>query len=121
MALNYQMLGKRIQQIRTARKLSQFQLAELIGTSPTFVSHIERGTKGPGLETLLLIADVLHTSMDMLLTESRINNPETRTDEFSEILKDCTLYERFVVLQMMKELKTVLREGEKLRSTTEKS
>ena len=121
MALNYQMLGRRIQQTRTARRLSQFQLAELIGTSPTFVSHIERGTKGPGLETLILIADALHTSMDLLLTECRMNHPDIQTDEFSEILKDCTPYERFVLFQTLKNLKTTLQEGKKIRSMTEKA
>lgn len=121
MALNYQMLGKRIQQIRNARKLSQFQLAELIGTSPTFVSHIERGTKGPSLETLILIADALHTSIDLLLTESRMNYPETRTDEFSEMLKGCSPYERFVLLQTLKNLKVTIQEGEKIRDLTERS
>lgn len=121
MALNYLMLGRRIQHTRTARKLSQFQLAELIGTSPTFVSHIERGTKGPGLETLVLIADALHTSMDLLLSESRTNASMTQASEFSELLKDCNPYERFVILQTMNSLKITLREGREIHNTTEKA
>ena len=85
----------------------------MIGKSPTFVSHMERGTKRPALETVICIADVLHTSMDTLLAESRMDLPETQTGEFSVILNDCVPYERFVLLQTMKSLKAVLREAKK--------
>ena len=121
MAINYQMLGRRIQKIRTAQKMSQFQLAEQIGTSPTFVSRIECGAKGPSLETLLAIADALNASLDALLTESRACSPQTGNDEISEFLQDCSLYERFVLLQNMKGLKTALREGEMVRHNDRES
>ena len=121
MAINYQMLGRRIQQIRTSQKLSQFQLAELIGTSPTFVSRIECGAKGPSLETLLAIADVLNASLDTLLAESRAHSLQPGDDEVSMILRDCSAYARFVLLQNMKRLKATLREGEMAHSRDRES
>ena len=121
MAINYQMLGRRIQKIRTTRKMSQFQLAERIGTSPTFVSRIECGAKGPSLETLLAIAEALNASLDALLSESRACPPQSHDDEVSGILLDCSTFERFVLLQNMKELKAALREGESLRLGGKKS
>ncbi len=57
MALNYHLLGKKIQQLRVERKIPQIKFAEMINTSSTFVSCMERGIKGPSLETLIMIAD----------------------------------------------------------------
>lgn len=121
MAINYQMLGRRIQKIRTAQKISQFQLAEQIGTSPTFVSRIECGAKGPSLETLLAIADALNASLDALLSESRTCSFLTGDDEVAELFQDCSAYERFVLLQNMKGLKMTLREGEMVCSRSRES
>lgn len=120
MALNYQMLGRRLHDARTARKLSQFQLADIIGASPTFISRIECGAKGPGLETLIQLADALQVSIDALLTESRAYIPESKPDKLSECLEGCSAYERYVILQTMKELKSILKEGRGLNETSQR-
>lgn len=41
MALNYILLGKRIQTIRKKKGLSQAKLSEIIDKTPTYVSYIE--------------------------------------------------------------------------------
>ena len=102
MALNYQFLGRRIQQKRMEKKISQLKFAELIDTSSAFVSRMERGEKGPSLETLVLIADVLDTSIDALLADSRGYVQNGYAAEFIETMKDCSAYERFVLLRCLK-------------------
>ena len=57
MALNYILLGKRIQTIRKKKGLSQAKLSEIIDKTPTYVSYIESGIKSPSLDTLILIAN----------------------------------------------------------------
>ena len=114
MSLNYHLLGKKIQQLRREQKIPQIKFAEMIETSSTFVSRMERGLRGPSLETLVLIADVLDVSLDSLLAESREHPQNGHVTEISALLKDCSTYERFVMLQSLKEIKRILREGESI-------
>ena len=114
MALNYQILGKKIQQIRVAKKIPQVRFAELINMSTPFLSRIERGVKGPSLETLVIIADALEVSLDALLAESRSFSTGTQVDELSGILDGCNPYERYLLVQNMKELKAILREAKRI-------
>jgi len=52
-------LGKRIQQLRKHKKITQDTLAELIGIDPKNVSRIENGNSYPSPETLVSIAKAL--------------------------------------------------------------
>ena len=115
MALNYCLLGKKIQQLRKEQKISQIKFAEMIETSSTFVSSLERGAKGPSLETLVTIADALGTSLDNLLAESRRYPQNGHMSDISSLFMDCDNYERYVLLQSLKEIKRILREGETIR------
>ena len=54
-------LGREIQNLRKARKLSQAQLAEKAGLSVRFISAIERNERRPTLESLGRIARALDT------------------------------------------------------------
>ncbi len=59
-------LGRRVLQRRTARGLSQPQLARLSGISQQNIASIERGlVKRPG--RALELADALHTTVEWLL------------------------------------------------------
>ena len=69
MKINYKKLGKRIQSARRETGLSQEQLAEAIGKSPSAVSTIETGKRGASLETLIRIANALQVSADYLLAD----------------------------------------------------
>lgn len=57
--------GKKIREIRTARKLSMATLAETVGVSKSLISQIERGEVLPSLTTLEKIA----VAMDVAITE----------------------------------------------------
>ena len=69
MEINYKKLGKRIQSARRETGLSQEQLAEAIGKSPSAISTIETGKRGASLETLIRIANALQVSADYLLAD----------------------------------------------------
>lgn len=51
--------GKRLRELRLARKLTQTQLAERCGSSYPFISNLERGVKVPSLTMLLRLAEAL--------------------------------------------------------------
>jgi transcriptional regulator with XRE-family HTH domain len=51
--------GKRLRQIRRQKDITQEQLAEAIGVSPTFMSNLERGINGPSFDILQKLTEVL--------------------------------------------------------------
>ena len=112
MALNYLILGKKIQTLRAERKISQIRFAEMIDKSPTFVSRMERGLKRPSLETLVTIARILEVTLDSLLSENTDSLPSEKQDDQESVLRNCSAFERYVLLESMKEIKRILREGE---------
>jgi transcriptional regulator with XRE-family HTH domain len=60
--------GLRLKSIRTSRKLTQEQFAELIGVSVDFLSLIERGISAPSFERIEQVAHRLDTSVALLFT-----------------------------------------------------
>jgi transcriptional regulator with XRE-family HTH domain len=56
-------IAARIRTIRTARDLSQDDLAAMIGRSVDAISNIERGKNLPSLETLVALAEGLKLSL----------------------------------------------------------
>lgn len=110
MALNYILLGKRIKDIRKKKGMSQAQLSELIDKTPTYVSYIETGIKSPSLETLIMIANALGVSTDMLLAESLKDQFNVDTQEYAELFNDCSPYERRILIEVASALKKAMRE-----------
>lgn len=60
-------VGLRIREVRTAKGLSQENLAEAAGLHPTFISNLERGYRVPTVPTLLRIAAGLGVAPGELL------------------------------------------------------
>ena len=60
--------GRNIQRIRKQRKLTQEQLAELIGCTSNTVSRIECGALYPALDTVTAICNALSTTADSILS-----------------------------------------------------
>ena len=76
---NKKLLGQRIKYFRKAKKLTQEQLAELVGMEPNSISIIESGRNFPTLNSLEKIARALDIELNILIRYSR-----TRTN--SEII-----------------------------------
>ena len=53
------LLGKRIRELRKSKKLTQEQLAELLGIGTPNISYIETGKYAPSMDTLEKLANVL--------------------------------------------------------------
>ena len=60
------LIGQRIRNYRTQRKLSQEKLAELSGCHPTYIGQVERGEKNATLESVEKIASALNISLSQL-------------------------------------------------------
>ncbi len=60
-------IGKRVRILRKLADITQEQLAEKCGLSPSFIGHIEGGTRIPSLETICRLAKELNVSLDYLV------------------------------------------------------
>lgn len=56
-------LGKNIAYYRRKKGITQKELSEKIGISPSFISHLENGNSNPSADTLKNIANVLEVSV----------------------------------------------------------
>ena len=71
-------LGRRIRSARVEVSITQESAAAEAGISLRFYQMLERGEKGPSLDTLLRLSKVLRVSMDYLLlgaAADSVSNP----------------------------------------------
>jgi transcriptional regulator with XRE-family HTH domain len=109
MQLNYHTLGQKIQNIRKSKNISQAALSVMIDKSPGYISYLERGTKVMSLETFVSIANALEVSTDALLNRQLTNAMEISNREVQNIFASCTLYETYVLLDVMQATRDALR------------
>lgn len=67
MILNYKVIGKRIQEIRLAKCLSQEKLAEMTNLSAGYISLIENNYREPSLETLVKLGNILGVTVRLCI------------------------------------------------------
>jgi transcriptional regulator with XRE-family HTH domain len=60
-------LGSRVRQLRRERKLTQVELADMLGIDRSYLSEIETGKKDPSLRVLKTIADGFGLTLSQLL------------------------------------------------------
>lgn len=92
---NMEKFTERLKQLRSARKMTQTRLAQLLDVSPRVYNRWENGVATPHLDTVVRIADILDVSLDELAGrkatngEANIHNPELhrlykRVDQLSD-------------------------------------
>lgn len=65
--------GKRLKEAREKMGYTQAKLSEEVGISPNFLGDIERGLKLPSLNKLIILSNVLKTSLDTMFADSLDN------------------------------------------------
>ena len=87
------MLHRALRLLRTYHQLKQFELAERLGVSNSFLSEIEKGTKSPSLEVLSSYSRVfkMPVSSILLFSESidaqRVRSSRVRIVAADKILR----------------------------------
>ena len=83
-------IGERIKQARKARRMSQKELAEKIGTTPQTICRYEADGRRPKADAMLKIAEALNIPVSELLGEPR---PATSTDHtesrLNQLMEEC--------------------------------
>lgn len=83
MELNLEALGRKIRFYRRNRGWKQRELAERVGVTDEYISHIENARAKPSLDKTVAIANALGVDMNTLIEDSLSN---TRSAELSERL-----------------------------------
>lgn len=81
--MDYKDMGSKIRALRRERHLTQEQLAEQVDISPSFLGHIERGTRIASIDTLAALCRELQVSPAYLM-ESGLGVPLKMPDGLTE-------------------------------------
>ena len=81
------MFGQRLRELRTAKKLTQETVAELIDIKPENYSRIENGLSFPKPENIVKLSKVLDVEIAELFQFSHLNDYEKILDAIIEKLK----------------------------------
>ncbi len=67
------MLGEKIKKYREEKKMTQAEVAEVLGVKPATISKYEAGTLEPNIESLKKLAELFEVSVDELLKEDEFD------------------------------------------------
>ncbi len=67
--MDAQKVGRRIQEVRRSRGITQSELAQMLDLSTKYISNIECGFKTPKLNTFVAIANALQCDANSLLSD----------------------------------------------------
>lgn len=107
--LDYVVIGKRIRDAKKKLGFSQEMLGEMVGLSTSHVCHIECGRTKPSLQSIVQIANALHTSVDKILSDNLDLPYDLYRDDFLSELRDCSKQEKEYLLQVMIQVKKALK------------
>ena len=85
MYFNQVEFGKRLQECRKLQKMTQEELAELVGVEKQHISRIERGVAACSIDLLPVLSVTLQVSTGYLLMGKSIDRELTRTQLLSVI------------------------------------
>lgn len=105
----YRTIGTQIKASRLSQNISQAQLAERTNLSAPYISQIETAKKQVSLSSLLCIANILGVTVDWLLQGYQHADHSSYMISIYQILDDCSIYERSIIIDSATALKESLR------------
>ena len=76
MKFNPEATGKKIRKLRDAARMKQYDLAEVLNVSHSYISKIEVGQRIGGIDIYVAIADTFGVTLDYLLGEDEEDKPK---------------------------------------------
>ena len=98
------LIGKRIQEFRKKRGLTQEQLSEMIDVTPHFLSSLERGVYNIKLETLVRILNCLDISADEVFADVVNKSSVHKAGVLSEKVEGLPAEERAKIIAVVEAL-----------------
>lgn len=109
MEIDFKKVGDKIRDARTAKKLTQENLAEQTNLSVTHISAIENASSKFSVDALVEISEALNISIDWLLLGDDGNNLYIE-HQVNRVLFDCSEREIRFLLDVLHTCKLSLRE-----------
>lgn len=92
----YEKIGKRVKEAREKSRMTQDELARMVGVSVIYISSIERGISFPKGEVLVKILNALNVSADFVFCDVVITSLKQ---------KSCLLYDMIQCLPAREQMK----------------
>lgn len=102
-------IGNNVRRIRQSMQISQEVLAEKAGISPVSVARIEGGTRGISMDVLISLTKALETTPNEILAGITEEVKADYNVEFAKIVKDCSDYEKRLIIGIAEGTRDVLR------------
>ena len=102
--IDFQSIGHKLRIERGRMGYTQEQTAEVIGITPAFVGHIERGERSMSLDTLIHFCNLYHVTIDYLLSDTLPQNDDNTLTQIADILKDMLPEQQTALLDILKTL-----------------
>lgn len=111
MILDYKIIGKRIQEIRLTKCLSQEKLAEMSNLSVGYISLIENNYKNkkPSLDVLVNLGNILGVTVDMFLMGYQKNDIVIHKIYLTSLVENCSNYEKQMMCDAARDMKKSIR------------
>lgn len=107
--VNYRLIGRRINELRTQQSITQEQLAEMVNVSVPYICYIETAKRKPSLETLIGISNALGVTLDEILAGNLIHNPTDYQTDIDLLLSECSQNEKRLIFEMIRSMQAILR------------
>lgn len=98
-------IGQKIRKIRVAKGMTQNDLAFAAHISSANVSDIELGKTNIRITTFVRIVEALQISADELLPADTKSVNKIYSNEFSNLLSDCTPDEKQAIIEIVRQIK----------------
>ncbi len=107
MAIDYQMIGRRLQDSRKAQNLTQEVLAERVGITVVYLSKVENGRVRPTLELLDSMCDALGITLSSLLTGVQTQEDSYANERVVSLLRSCSPEVKGAALDILERLSQI--------------
>ena len=100
--LDFALIGQKIREVRTEKKLTQEYIASMTGVNVSHISNIETNKVKVSLTLLVQICNALDTTVDYIL-ENEYHNPTTSIEkELFHTIKDMKKTKQELLLRIAK-------------------
>lgn len=118
MSLDFELVGRRIHDIRKLLRMTQSELAEAVDLTEPYISRIETGVRSGSLDAYVRIAEALGVTVDHLLYGNQQHDRSEYQPEIQKLMDDCSSYERRIIYELAIATKTSLRNNQSLFKNT---
>lgn len=96
MELDVKRLGAAIKNARMEKKLTQEQLAEIVGITSIHLKQLESGRRKPSIDVLYILSHTLNFSVDSIFFPERSDGLDLQY-KIERSLNNCSLHELHVI------------------------